>query len=476
MYLHQNLRPRRGVVLTLFLLLLPVLVVLVALAVTVAQLSGVHQELQTAVDAAALAGARGLSVDRDEVVRLACEYAQKNYANGAAVVLQPSDVELGLWEPATREFTILAPDSTTRANAVRIMAHLSSSRGNAVGLFLGNLVGVQTGDLAASAIAQYGARDIVLTLDYSASMSYDSQFQNMSRLGRASVEQSLRNIWVDLGSPTYGTMEFTPVYIASTTTSTILTALGLDGVPYPYPSGSWSDYFQYVQTNGTIRDAGYRNYYGYLTLMNYLQAQQGRATATPDLWRTREEPITAVKDAVSLFLTYMRERPTDDRVGLASYTYTDGAGTVEVPLTDDYAGIETASRQRQAGHYHTYTNIGGGIAAARSELQARARIGTQKLIVLLSDGRTNWYHNTYNLADARQDALDQARLAAEGRIPILTISMGADADLDLMQQIADLTDGLHFIVPGGSTVEAYREQLYSVFADVAAYWPLKLVD
>ena len=476
--MHRQRGPthRRGVVLVLFLLLLPLVVAFLALAVDIGHLSVVHQELQTAADAAALAAARGLSVDRDEAVRLACAYAQKNRANGAAVVLQPSDVELGLWEPSTRVFTVLSPDSTTRGNAVRITTQVSSSRGNAVGLLFAGFLGVPSKDVAASAIAQYGARDIVLTLDYSGSMSYDSQFRNMDRLGRAEVEQSLRNIWVDLGSPTYGTMQFTPVFIASTATSAILTALNLNGVPYPYPSGSWSDYFQYVQTDSTIQSAGYRNYYGYLTLMNYLQAVQGGATATPGLWRTREEPITAIKDAVSLFLTYIRERPTDDRIGLASYTYTDGEGTVEVPLTDDLASVETASRQRQAAHYHTYTNIGGGIAAACGELQARARTGTMKLIVLLSDGQANWYNGRYDLAAARQDALDQARLAAGAHIPILTISLGADADPDLMQQIADVTGGMHFVVPGGGSVDDYREQLYSVFAQVAAYWPLKLVN
>lgn len=336
--------------------------------------------------------------------------------------------------------------------------------------------GVTSADVSASAVAVFGSRDIMLALDYSQSMNDDSELAAISRLGRTQVEKSIENIWRDLGSPRYGNMQFTPVYIASSSQSVIRNSLGLSTVPYPYPSGSWEDYFQYVQEDDVIEQAGYRRRYGYLTLINYWEAVRAAANQTPDLWKTREQPVTAVKDAVSLFLLFMQQEQTDDRVGLAAYTSADGQAVVEVPLTDNYALVETTSRHRQAGHYHEYTNIASGIDSARAELIARGRSSAMRMIVLLSDGKANWHENRYSLSAARAATLAQARTAAADGIPVLTISLGADADTDLMQEVADITGGHHFIVPGGKLVAQYEQQLLAIFSEIAAHRPLKLVD
>ena len=58
---------------------------------------------------------------------------------------------------------------------------------------------------------------------------------------------------------------------------------------------------------------------------------------------------------------------------------------------------------------------------------------------------------------------------------MITISLGADAAVTLMQSVADLTDGIHFNVPGGQTVEEYSEELTEVFEAIASHRPLKLV-
>ena len=469
---RRDRSPTKGVVLVFVALALLVVVGCMALAVDVGYRHVVQTQLQTAADAAALAGASGLSVDQDTARHRALEYAQKNPANGAPVLLQAEDVRL-------------LPEGTAQPTAIQVTARLSPERGTAVGSFLAKLVGVDSFTIVASATATFGPRDIMLTLDYSASMSYDSQTRHIDRLGREEVEESLLNIWNDLGSPRYGNMQYNPVYLGATDTATILNTLGLNGVPYPYPPRNWSQYFAYVQgqeiganDRKTIRDdPHYRQRYGYQTLMDYWQAVQYKATqdAIP-LWRARQEPVTAVKDAVGVFLAYMEEQRTDDRLGLAAFTYTDDEGHLEVPLTDDYALVESTSRQRQAGHYHNQTNIAGGMEAARNELLARGRAGALRLIVLLSDGHANWHHGDVDEPAARNAALRQADLAAQENVPILTISLGADADQDLMQQIAEITDGIHFVVPGGADVDDYREQLFGVFARIAAHRPLRLVD
>jgi hypothetical protein len=72
--------------------------------------------------------------------------------------------------------------------------------------------------------------------------------------------------------------------------------------------------------------------------------------------------------------------------------------------------------------------------------------------------------------------LDEAYTAADHHYPTVTISLGAAADTDLMQQIADITNGVHFNIPGGQTVDQVEEDLKDVFRVIADDRPLKLVQ
>ena len=253
---------------------------------------------------------------------------------------------------------------------------------------------------------------------------------------------------------------------------TIKAAFGLSNVPYPYPSGSWESYIDYAKSNSYVKNTGYRKKYGFLTLVNYWLEQKTSYAETPDLWKTSAQPIGAVKDAVSVFMDYIQAVDCDDRVGLAIYDSPNQTALVEQTLTRDLEVIEETVQHRQAGHYDRMTNIGAGIRSGRLELDSHARIGAFKMIVLMTDGNAN---RPSNESYARQYALEQARLAAEKRYPIVTISLGVDADTELMQEIADITKGVHFNIPGGESVQNYTEQLREVFHRIAKDRPLALV-
>ena len=45
----------------------------------------------------------------------------------------------------------------------------------------------------------------------------------------------------------------------------------------------------------------------------------------------------------------------------------------------------------------------------------------------------------------------------------------------VMTDVADISDGAHFNVPGGSTVAEYSQELLDVFEEIASARPLKLV-
>jgi Mg-chelatase subunit ChlD len=135
--------------------------------------------------------------------------------------------------------------------------------------------------------------------------------------------------------------------------------------------------------------------------------------------------------------------------------------------------VKTISRQRQAGHYDQFTNIGAGMRTARLELEAHHRPKAFQMMILMTDGLPN---RTSTSSSPAQFPIDEAYLAKASDIKIMTISVGAGADTGLMQQIADITGGKHFNVPGGASVAAYAQDLKTIFGEIASDRPLKLIQ
>ena len=266
------------------------------------------------------------------------------------------------------------------------------------------------------------------------------------------------------------------------TATNIKTALGLTGT-YPYPGGSWSEYITAVQStnttpggngSGDIGYAGYRDMYGYLTWINYLQTDREQAYDTTNLWQTSEQPVGALKDASKYFIDYIIAQQSNDQVGLSIYTHPNSPGALlEHALTTNLAAVKTTLTQRQAGHYNANTNISAGMTVARQEIEARARLRTFRTMVLMTDGQANLPGTS---TQAKAAVITEANLAAASKIKILTISLGVDADTSLMQQVADITGGLHFIIPGNQTAASMKTQLENAFRQIASTRPLKLVS
>ena len=534
------------------------------------------QQLQNAVDAAALAGAIELNPMEDQnVVAAAARQAAVDVAalNSAgdheSVIVDPNtDVDLGrrTWDPATNTYSVAFGPNQTPYNIVRVTAlrkqiQVPDGQGGMttedrrLPLFFAPVIGHSHVELQLSALATFQPRDMMLVLDYSASMNDDSELRSIYTLGQPAVEAMIQQMWQDLGSVTYGNMQYQPDWVtipgnkASVTwrtsqvdvtsnltiqevklyfsngntktfnspsipgtfqgsgsnsgkritkvkvkengswetidfydNATIKTGLGLDNVAYPYPSGSWENYIDYARNHSSsmswydydVYAAGFRRKFGMLTLINFWNRKKPLYSETPDLWKASQQPITGLKNSADLLLDYLTEVEAEDQVGLSVYTYPQGGGAkLESALTTDFDLIKTISRQRQAGHYDYYTNIGAGMQTARIELESNARPKAFRMMVLITDGIAN---RPSPQSAAQQFALDEADLAAAAKIKIMTISLGVNADTDLMQDIADRTGGIHFNVPGGSSVQEYEDQLKAVFSEIAADRPLKLIN
>lgn len=147
-------RRRRGSVLILGAALLTVLACLVGLAVDLGYLNMVRTQLQAAADAGALAGADTLFDSGSFSLAEAERFAELNVSGNVPVDIRSGeDIEIGVWNRRQQTFTPqIAIDSST--NAVRLTARRSDARGNAVNLFFARVIGINTHDVSASAIAQ----------------------------------------------------------------------------------------------------------------------------------------------------------------------------------------------------------------------------------------------------------------------------------------------------------------------------------
>jgi hypothetical protein len=438
---------------------------MIAFAVDLGFIANTRTELQMAADAAAYAGAGGLINGTTAATAEAQSFYTKNKAGGSALTASTLGLEFGSWSTTTRTFTV----NNNQPNAVRVTSNITNRP-----LFFGNVFNKSSFDMTAQAVATYMPRDIVMVLDYSGSMCFDSQFRNIGLLGQADIEANLRQIWTELGKPKYGTtMRFRPTYYSGSNFS-VRTHFNMLNSNYPYPGGSWDDYIDYVQDDYYVDAAGYENCYGIMTLINYWLARQTGVDNTPGFDDVSQQPLTALKDAVDVFLSYLTSHSTDDRVGLSIYTYSDDTAKLEQAMTKTYSLVSTITRNRQAGHYVGGTNISAGMTKARLELQNNARTGAKKMMLLMTDGVVNM--PTGNTTTDKAKVITEANLAAAAGIPIVTIALGAYADTALMQQVADITGGQCFIIAGGQPISQVKTQLEAVFGQVASDRPLKLVQ
>ena len=152
----NRLNPRRGTVLILVALLLVVLMAFLAFSIDLGYVELARAQLQTAADAGALAGARGLtnccaSTALSEAERV----AQLNSVYGTAVTINPStDISLGTWDDTTSTFTALSQAQENNANAVQVTCRLTAASGNGLSLYFARVLGVDTQDVVASAVAK----------------------------------------------------------------------------------------------------------------------------------------------------------------------------------------------------------------------------------------------------------------------------------------------------------------------------------
>lgn len=455
-------KPRRGVIVVLTSFLLTALFAFLALSVDTGRVVLTETQMQNAVDAAALAASQEISaavyaagqgqgpadIDANSVAIQSAKQMASEVAAANGVYVDPGqDVQFGSRAYDAASDTWPVQWNVSPFNVVKVSARRNGcDKGAPDGEFplaFGWAVGKDSVPLQTSATAFVEARDLVLVLDFSASMNDDSSL--VSDLPSTEVNNALDNMWNSLvaadpkwpgttsskfPSTGFGSINSAAgTYVSSSDTATIRSTLGLntndgsnrkypfpqsgrnsDGSPKNKPSNStsdslWNGYINYVKNlSGT-----YKKKYGYRTLMDYLQEQRFARTQSEDLWRTPHYPTQALKDGASLFLDFLTDLEFDDEVGLVVYgqwavqqkSFYDGEANVDItsnPITPTYSNIDTIQRHLQGGEYEGWTAMGDGILKGRELLVGVAsnpndhgysRYGARPTLIVMTDGQTN---------------------------------------------------------------------------------------
>lgn len=158
-----------------------------------------------------------------------------------------------------------------------------------------------------------------------------------------------------------------------------------------------------------------------------------------------DNKFKGLKDAMDVFLAILDKSPTEERVGLASYsTY----ASADVKMTSNLQSIRTAMSKMKA---EGYTNISGGMDAGDAILQSgRSSDFVERAMIVLTDG----------LQNVGRPATQAAQSLAGKGVMIHTITFGRDADRNAMRQVAT-------IAKGRSYHAADNAELKKVFADIA---------
>ncbi|MCA8997566.1 MAG: hypothetical protein KDA80_11280, partial [Planctomycetaceae bacterium] len=293
------------------------------------------------------------------------------------------------------------------------------------------------------------------------------------------------------------------------TNTNVKQAFGLTG-SYPYRQGSWDSYINHCRDYSQFGSRGLREMYGGLTFANYVLRNESGNWETEALWKTRHYPFHAIKEGHLLLCDFLRDLGFDDHVGMVSYdTYHRveqilNESDVNIPyvnissepITNDYEAVKNLMRYKQAAHYAYATNMGGGLKDAISLLDDHSRTGARPTILLMTDGNTNtidsgestslpsgWDWDEYFDYDGdgvrdystnssqRRYVLRLAKEAVDAGYTIHTMSVGADADRDLMEAIAFLGNGHYIDVPGGYSVTDMEDEVLEAFRRIATFVP-----
>jgi hypothetical protein len=111
-----------------------------------------------------------------------------------------------------------------------------------------------------------------------------------------------------------------------------------------------------------------------------------------------------------------------------------------------------------------YTNIGSGIYDANQQCNSLGRFNASWVLILLSDGVTNYYQGSYDPVQSREYAVSQSNTSKNMGIRLYTIGLGDKDDID-EELLIEMKTEEYFYAPTASQLD----QIYQTIAEDLIY-------
>ncbi|MCC9599973.1 VWA domain-containing protein [Stieleria sp. JC731] len=416
-YRRNGLR-RRGSVMGMTAVFLPILAILAAFAINAAHMQLTRTELIVATDAAARAAGRAFSEVQtvDAAIDAAVSTAALNTVNGDPLRLRTGDndgeIEFGLTLQQGgynsrynfQKIPTGAVRTGTVASAVRIHGkRLGGSLSGNVPLIIPGLLDMDRFETQSDSVAMQVDRDISLILDRSGSMA------------------EINFDW------------------------------GRGENPFSSSAIYWG-YQQGILTR-SYRNGGYQYYYasGYdsVTYQQYLWENYFDNGPAPTM------PWQDLVVAVNAFLDVLDKTSQEEQVSVASYSTNASLDTL---LEKNHQIVRNRVNQLNTGGW---TAIGKGMQEGIQALvDGRARPFAAKTMVVMTDGIEN--QSPWAAPIARS-------LVANNLLTIHTVTFGDGADQQTMREIASIGGGKHYHAATGA-------DLVQIFEEIANNLPTILTE
>lgn len=418
---------RKGAVIPLFAVLLPVLLILSGFAVNLAYMQLIRTELRVATDASARAGGVAFSElqDVDEALSYAQSTAALNTVNGDPLLVDitdnTGDIDFGVSTRANYDSryqfqvrnTAMVRSQSALASAIRVRGRRDTgSLSGPVDLFFGTMF--PAFEPVASTVATQLDRDIALILDRSGSMAFHEDWTGDASGGSWSQLFDWVDDMLDYYRDNGGNWQWVQ-----------------------WGSWWWQGGWQFVWTDPDMQ-AAYNSMLAYKNqLTNYYH--HGGDAPSPSRW-------DALDTAVNAFLNVLDATDQDEMVSLGSF---NSSGTLNFQLQSNYTNIRNwVANTRPGGG----TAIHDGLSQSFSSLYtALGRPYAAKTIVVLTDGQNN---------AGGQVILDEVdSILASHNVVIHTVTFSPGADTTTMAEVASRGGGKHFHANETSELVAIFEEI-----------------
>lgn len=403
---------RRGSVMGLMAVVLPILAILAAFCVNAAQMQLNRTELIVATDAAARAGGRAFSelqtVSAANAAAIAT--AALNTVDGQPLQLQAGDgageIEFGITNQ---------PDGVTGRY---YFEKIPTSE-------------VESGQSVASAVRVYGKRDA------------------SSLNGR--VPLVIPGL---LNQDDFSTIHNSVAMQVDRDISLVLDRSGsMDDIDFDWPSGTSPWYTSTKNAGVSAGMLGYNSYHGYYYYRSGVDSVSYRQWVWEDHYELGTAPTMPWQDlvvAVNAFLDVLDATSQEEQVSVASYS---SSATLDTWLEKDFATVRSTVDGLSTGGW---TAIGLGMQEGiETLLDSAARPYAAKTMVVMTDGIHNTGISPTSVASS---------LVGSYNLTIHTVTFGEGADQNLMQQVATIGGGKHYHAATGA-------ELVSIFEEIANNLP-----